>query len=203
VFISLRALFDDKPFRVNDVSSGSKRPLATSLRNGPLKSNCATDSKRTCWHRLPRQEGVTGSIPVAPTIQSPRTADFQAGSKRAVSVGIFAGTVPLFRSPATLAPSQADFWPPVSASKNSVPRGRVFDGQIPFGCREFWGVGRPKATFRTRSVVIADSIQGLRTAGSILAEHREVARLRCRVANDLRPRRARGLVRGTRAISSC
>src|SRR5258706_2690464 len=76
------------------------------------------------------------------------------------------------------------FRPPVSASKNSVPRGRVFDGQIPVGCREFLGFGRPKATFRTRSVIIADSIQGLRTAGSILPERHEVARLQYRVAND-------------------
>ncbi len=64
----------------------------------------------------------------------------------------------------------------------------------------FLGFGRPKATFRTRSAIIADSIQGLRTAGSVLAEHREVARLRCRAAAGLRPRRARGPVRGTRAI---
>ena len=53
--------------------------------------------------------GVTGSIPVVPTIQSFRTADFQADLKRAVSVGIFAGIVPLFRSLVTLAVSQADF----------------------------------------------------------------------------------------------
>jgi hypothetical protein len=66
----------------------------------------------------------------------------------------------------------------------------------------FLGFGRPKATFRTRSAIIADSIQGLRTAGSVLAEHREVARLRCRAAAGLRPRRARGPVRGTRAIWS-
>ena len=64
----------------------------------------------------------TGSYLTAhTTIQSPRTADFQAGSKRAVSVGIFAVVVPLFRSPVTLAVSQADFYPPVSAFKNSVP----------------------------------------------------------------------------------
>src|SRR6266481_6499103 len=52
----------------------------------------------------------TGSYLTAhTTIQSPRTADFQAGSKRAVSVGIFAGIVPLFRSPVTLAVSQGRF----------------------------------------------------------------------------------------------
>jgi hypothetical protein len=53
--------------------------------------------------------GVGSLVQMVSTIQSPRTADFQAGSKRAVSVGIFAGIVPPFRSPVTLAVSQADF----------------------------------------------------------------------------------------------
>jgi hypothetical protein len=55
------------------------------------------------------------------TIQSPRTADFQADSKRAVSVGIFAGIVPLFRSPVTLAVSQADFCLPSLYPKIPFP----------------------------------------------------------------------------------
>src|ERR1035437_42896 len=46
--------------------------------------------------------------------------------------------------------------------------------------------GRNKSE-SARSVFIAGSIRGLRTAGSILPEHHEVARLQCRVANDLRP----------------
>jgi hypothetical protein len=54
-------------------------------------------------------EGVTGSIPVAPTIQSYETAHPGAGSRWAVSAGIFAGIIPLFRSLVTLAVSQADF----------------------------------------------------------------------------------------------
>jgi hypothetical protein len=95
------------------------------------------------------------------------------------------------------------FLPPVSASKNSVPRGRVLTanaGRLP----EILGVLEAKSgSFRARLVVIADLIRALRTAGSILREHRATVRLRCRVANGLRPRRARGLVRGTRAISSC
>ena len=53
--------------------------------------------------------GATSLVQMISTIQSPRTADFQAGSKRAVCVGIFAVFVPLFRSPVTLAVSQADF----------------------------------------------------------------------------------------------
>jgi hypothetical protein len=62
------------------------------------------------------------------TIQSSRTADFQADSKPAVFVGIFADIVsalPLFRSPVTLAVSQADFSPPSLHPKIRFPRGRV------------------------------------------------------------------------------
>ena len=51
--------------------------------------------------------GVGSSVPSVSTIQSFQTADLRAGSKEAVSVGIFAGIVPLFRSPVTLAVSQA------------------------------------------------------------------------------------------------
>lgn len=68
--------------------------------------------------------GVGSSNQTVPTIQSYETANPGADSRWAVSVGIFASIVPLFRSPGTLAVSQADFRPPVSASKNSVPRGR-------------------------------------------------------------------------------
>ena len=64
----------------------------------------------------------TGSYPTAcATIQSPRTADFQAGSKRAVSVGIFAGIVPLFPSLETLAVSQPDFGLPSLHPKIPFP----------------------------------------------------------------------------------
>jgi hypothetical protein len=84
---------------------------------------------------------------------------------------------------------------PFPASGFSTARSRSAAGN-------FWGM-EAKATFRTRSIIIADSIQGLRTVGSILPEHHEVARLQYRAANDLRPRRGRDLVRGTRARSSC
>jgi hypothetical protein len=54
----------------------------------------------TLNHRVP------GSSPGAPSHQ---TADFQAESKQAVSVGIFAGVILLFQSPVTPAVFQADF----------------------------------------------------------------------------------------------
>jgi hypothetical protein len=150
----------------------------------------------TLNHRVP------GSSPGAPTIQSYQTADFQAESKWAVSAGIFAGIFLLFRSPATFAVSQADL------------SHRSLHPKIPFragGVAATWalqepgilGVLWPKRTFRTRSVLIAGSIRGLRTVGSILPEHHEVARLQCREANDLQPQRARDPAQGTLAKSSC
>jgi len=45
---------------------------------------------------------------VSTTIQSFQTADLRVGSKEAVSAGIFAGIIPLFRSLVILAVSQAD-----------------------------------------------------------------------------------------------
>lgn len=61
------------------------------------------------------------------TIQSSQTADFQADPKPGASAGIFAGVALLFPSLETFAVSQAKYPPPVSASKNSVPRGRPFN----------------------------------------------------------------------------
>ena len=66
------------------------------------------------------------------TIQSSGTADFQANSKPAVSVGIFAGIVPLFRSLVTLAVSQADFGLPSLHPKIPFPAAGV-RRPIPFG----------------------------------------------------------------------
>jgi len=53
--------------------------------------------------------GVGSSVPSVSTIQSFQTADLRVGSKEAVSAGIFAGIIPLFRSLVILAVSQADF----------------------------------------------------------------------------------------------
>jgi hypothetical protein len=81
--------------------------------------------------------GVGSLVPSVSTIQFLRTADFQADSKRAVSVGIFAGIVPLFRSLVTLAVSQADFSLPSLHPKIPFPRGG-FDGQYRSATREYW-----------------------------------------------------------------
>ena len=128
-------------------------------------------------------------------------------SRRRVPIGRFCGDFRRYRSTLSVSGGPLRSHRPIFSLQSLHPK-------IPFPAAGFLtahalrlpgigGMGGQKATFRTRSVIIADSIQGLRTAGSILREHREVARLRCRVAIDLRPRCARGLVRGTRAISSC
>jgi hypothetical protein len=69
----------------------------------------------TLNHRVP------GSSPGAPTIQSHQTADLHTESKQAVSVGIFAGIVPLFRSPVVLPVSQAEFSLPSPHPKIPFP----------------------------------------------------------------------------------
>ena len=59
---------------------------------------------------MPLIRTETGSYQTAhTTIQSFQTADLRVGSKEAVSAGIFAGIIPLFRSLVILAVSQADF----------------------------------------------------------------------------------------------
>ena len=92
---------------------------------GAIKAVAETRFDRTAW-------GAASSNHTISTIQSFQTADLRAGSKEAVSVGIFAGIIPLFRSLVTLAVSQADFWPPVSASKIPFPAAG-FRWPIPFG----------------------------------------------------------------------
>jgi len=74
---------------------------------------------------------------VSTTIQSFQTADLRAGSKEAVSVGIFVGIIPRFRSLVTLAVSQADFSLPSLHPKIPFPAAG-FQRPIPFGSREYW-----------------------------------------------------------------
>jgi hypothetical protein len=119
------------------------------------------------------------------TIQSYQTADFQAESKQAVSVGIFAGTVLFSRSPVTLAVSQAEF---------SLPS---LHPKIPFPAAGFPtanNVRRPgilgsweaKNAISSRDTIIAGSIRAPRTACSIRLAHRATVRLRCLAAAGLR-----------------
>ena len=147
--------------------------------------------------------GVTGSIPVAPTTQSYPNRK----SQRRLGIGRFCGDFRWYRSALSVSGDTLRSLSPILASRLCIQKFRSprqgFRRPDPGRLLGILGVWRPKTTFRTRSIIIADSIQGLRTVGSILPEHHEVARLQCRVANDLRPRRGRDLVRGTRARSSC
>jgi hypothetical protein len=84
---------------------------------------------RTAW-------GAASSDHTISTIQSFQTTDLRAGSKEAISVGIFAGIIPLFRSLVTLAVSQADFCLPSLHPKIPFPAAG-FPRPIPFGSREY------------------------------------------------------------------
>jgi hypothetical protein len=84
---------------------------------------------RTAW-------GAASSNHIISTIQSFKTAHFQTDSKRAISGGIFAGIVPLFRSLVTLAVSQADFSLPSLHPKIPSPQ-QGFDGQYRLAVREY------------------------------------------------------------------
>ena len=81
--------------------------------------------------------GVGSSVPSVSTIQSFQTTDLRAGSKEPISVGIFAGIIPLFGSLVTLAVSQADFSLPSLHPKIPFPAAG-FPRPIPFGSREYW-----------------------------------------------------------------
>jgi hypothetical protein len=109
----------------------------------------------------------------------------------------------LFQSPVTLAVSRADFSLPSPHPKIPFPAVGFTGAKALRELGNVLGVLGPKWTFGARLVIIASLVRGLRTVGSILPEHREVARRQRRVANDLRPQRARGLVRGTQVRSSC
>ena len=85
-----------------------------------------------------------GSIIVAHNYQLPWIQDvahFVGDSKDAVSAGISSVSSPDFLSLWTSPVSRADFWPPVSASKNSVPGSWISRGQKTvrrIGDRGFW-----------------------------------------------------------------
>ena len=69
--------------------------------------------------------GVTGSIPVVPTIQSPRTRYFPCTPRRPVCAGISATGFWLSRSLGANVVSAGDFGGIVSASEIPVPGGKV------------------------------------------------------------------------------
>jgi hypothetical protein len=90
---------------------------------------------------------VASLCPSASTIQSSQTAHFVGDSKEAVSAGISPVSSPDFLSLWTSAVSRANFWPPVSASKNSVPATWISRGKGPFRGLEIGDSGRQKCRF--------------------------------------------------------
>ena|SRR6266850_1079625 len=112
-----------------------------------MAATIATTTGRT--GRFDDWVGVGSSVPSVSTIKSPRTADFEADSKRAVSVGIFAGIVLVFRSPVTLAVSQVDFSLPSLHPKIPFPAAG-FRRPKPSAVGNIGSPGMPKAPFSTR-----------------------------------------------------
>jgi hypothetical protein len=110
--------------------------------------------------------GVGSSVHSSPTIQSHQTADFQAKSKQAVYVGIYAGIVLLFQSPVTIWSLSGRFEPPVSASKNSLPRGRAATAGYPWAALEFWEFLVPQRTFRARTLFTRAGLRRLAGFGA-------------------------------------
>jgi hypothetical protein len=105
-------------------------------------------------------------------------------SKRGRFCGDLAAHFPRFRSLPTITVSPVDFWPPVSASRNSVPGDLNFGRQLTSRQSE---LGLLRTELRAASEAIADSIRGFRIVGSIRLERRATVRLRCLSAAALRP----------------
>jgi hypothetical protein len=85
---------------------------------------------------------------VSTTIQSFQTADLRAGSKEAVSVGIFVGIVALVRSPVTLAVFQADFSLPSLHPKIPFPAAGFSTANNVRQPRNIGGLGRRRTPFQ-------------------------------------------------------
>ncbi len=115
-------------------------------RKFPFLARVSETGSMTGW-------GVGSSVPSVSTIQSSQTAHFVGDSKDAVSAGISSVSSPDFLSLWTSAVSRADFWPPVSASKNSVPGSWISRGKGPFGGLEIGDFGRQKMPFRAMAVI--------------------------------------------------
>ena len=104
-------------------------------------------------------------------------------SKRGRFCGDLVAYLQRSRSLPTITVSRVNSWPPVSASKNSVPGDWILGRNRPADARD----RLLRCELRAASGPIAGSIRALRTVGSIPRERRGVARHQCRGANDLRP----------------
>ena len=104
--------------------------------------------------------GAASLVQMISTIQSSQTAHFVGDSKEAASAGISAVSSLDFLSLRTSAVSRAGFWPPVSASRNSVPGSWISRAKRAvrrLGNRGFWEAKMP---FRAMAVIIANFVRG-------------------------------------------
>ena len=112
--------------------------------NGPILSlsRCIGNSRSRLRFETGSMTGwwAASSISTVSTIQSFQTADLRAGSKDAVSVGIFAGIIPLVRSLVTLAVSQADFSLPSLHPKIPFPASGFSTARSRSAAGNFWGM---------------------------------------------------------------
>src|SRR5260221_11587903 len=100
--------------------------------------------RMTLNHRVP------GSSPGAPTTQSSRTGETVIDQKPAVSAGILDAYFQRSRSLSTITASRVDSWPPVSASENSVPGGRVSSGKYRAAALQIRSLGRLESAVSSR-----------------------------------------------------
>jgi len=115
------------------------------------------------------------------TIQSSQTAHFVGDSKEVVSAGISPVSSPDFPSLRTSAVSRADFWPPVSASKNSVPGSWISRGKDRSAAWKSGILGGKNAVSSGGRKLLRIKSKRFELS-SILPEHRAVVQLQPRQA---------------------
>ena len=84
------------------------------------------------------------------TTQSSRTGETVIDQKPAVSAGILDAYFQRSRSLSTITASRVDSWPPVSASENSVPGGRVSSGKYRAAALQIRSLGRLESAVSSR-----------------------------------------------------
>jgi hypothetical protein len=118
-------------------------------------------------------------------------------SRRRLATGRFCGDFRRYRFPSFGLRGPLRFLRLILASSLCIqkfhsPR-HGFDGQRGSAAENLGRLGGQKCVVLNSARSYRGFNQGLRTAGSIRLGRHATARLQCRVANDLRPRRARGL----------
>src|SRR5882672_7945638 len=143
-------------------------------RKFPFLARVSETGSTTGW-------GVGSSVPSVSTIQSSQTAHFVGDFKEVVSAGISPVSSPDFPSLRTSAVSRADFWPPVSASKNSVPGSWISSGKDRSAAWKSGILGGKNAVSSGGRKLLRIKSKRFELS-SILPEHRAVVQLQPRQA---------------------